>query len=202
MAAVILVASAVVLGKVKRDREWEHGGDEVKFAVQVALTVPDSFDDVAVSFGMSPGSATQAINSPQHVMVRLGWTRADLGPGSFQLIALDARISPGRPLEAVGGWSSDAFTGPNWASAYDELPQRYPWLQGLPSAASTFGSGSDVMPLAAIDVRASEQGTLVGWFRQRSDETTQFADVANEVTIAVFFVGNDGGVRWARRLYG
>ncbi|HEX5598542.1 MAG TPA: hypothetical protein VFX61_21365 [Micromonosporaceae bacterium] len=202
-AAVALVLYAVVaVLKVQRDREWAHGGDDVKVHVEVALTTEDTFEDVVVRLGAPPGETTRYIGAEQTIVVQASWTDSPYDSGWFQLLVLDKRVVPPRPLAVDGGWNANGPTGSNWASAYEVLAEQYEWLRGVSSANFTDASGVSTFRTAAVDAPATTAGTMTAWFWQWGDGQIPLAEVTTEVMVVLFYVDDSGEVRWARRSLG
>ena len=200
--AAVLVVAGVVLLRVQREREWAHGGDRLTVHGEVALAAQDTFEDVAVRLGAPPGKATRVQSADQSVVVQVGWSGSPHSEGSFELIALDGRVTPPRPLAADGGWNSEGATGSNWASAYEALAEQYDWLDGVAGANYTDANGLTNFPTAAVDAPATEAGTVTAWFRQWSDGPIPFADPKRDVVVALVYCDDSGEVRWARRIFG
>ncbi len=188
--------------RVQRHREWAHGGDRVRAEVEVALAREETFEDVVVRLGAPPGKATRYMDADQTVVVRVRWSGFPDAEGSFQLIALDARVSPPRLLAADGGWNSDGATGSNWAGAYEELAKHYDWLRGVAEANFIDAWGFSRLPSAAVGARAAEAGEATAWFRQWGDGRIPIADSSREIAIALVYVDDSGEVRWARKVFG
>lgn len=202
VAAAVLVVAGVVLLRVQREREWADGGDRLTVHVEVSLATQDTFEDVAVRLGAPPRTATRLHSASQSVVVRVRWSASAHSDGSFQLLALDGRVTPPRPLAADGGWNSEGATGSNWAGAYETLAQHYDWLAGVAEANYTDVNGMTNFPTAAVDAPATEAGTATAWFRQWGDGPIPFADAKRDIVVALSYVDDGGEVRWARRIFG
>ena len=200
--AVTAGLAGVGLSHVQREREWAHGGDGLAVDVAVAVATDKTFDDVVVRLGAPPGVATRWQEAEQSVVVRVNWSGFALSDGHFELITLDGRVSPPRPLAADGGWNAEGSTGSNWAGAYEALAQRYDWLGGIVQADYTGIDGMTEFPTAAVDARATTSGTATAWFRQWEDGSIPFGDPAREIVVAVVHVDDSGEVRWAKRAFG
>lgn len=192
-AAVVLVVAGVVVLRVQREREWGHGGDRLTVGVDVALAGHGTFDGVAVRLGTPAGEAVRVESAEQTVVVRVRWSGSPWDDGSYQVIALDGRLSPPRPLAADGGWNSEGGTGSNWGSAYAALAQHYEWLGG--TARADF-------PSAAVSATAAGSGTVTAWFHQWGDGPIPFADTDRGVVVALVYLDDSGEARWARRIFG
>ena len=201
-AAAVLVVAGVVLLRVQREREWAHGGDRLTVQVEVALATRDDFDAVVVRLGTPPGQATRLHSADQSVVVRVRWSGAARSPGSYELIALDGRVTPPRPLAADGGWNAEGATGSDWGGAYDVLAQHYDWLRGTSGANYTDANGMNSFPTAAVGAPATRAGTVTAWFRQWGEGRIPFADPNRDIVLALIHVGDGGEVRWARRIAG
>jgi hypothetical protein len=108
---VVLVVAGVVVLRVLREREWAHGSDRLTVQVDVALATQDTFEGVVVRLGTPPGRATRLHSAAQSVVVRVRWSASSPSHGSYELIALDGRVTPPRPLAADGGGNSEGATG-------------------------------------------------------------------------------------------
>lgn len=199
-AAAVLVVAGVALVRVQREREWAHGGDGLAVEVEVALATQDTFEGVAVRLGAPPHTATRLHNAGQPVVVRVRWSASAHSEGSFQLIALDGRLTPPRPLAADGGWNSEGATGSGWGSAYEVLAQRYEWLEGVAEGNYTDVNGMSTLPTPAVSAPAAEAGTVTAWFRQWGDGRIPFADAERDIVVALVHVDGSGEVRWARSI--
>ncbi|MEV8503320.1 hypothetical protein AB0368_00655 [Actinoplanes sp. NPDC051475] len=187
-AATVLVAGAM-FSHVRRDREWAHGGDQVTFDAEVAITTAEDFDREVVRLGAPPGEATRWEAAEQTVVARVRWSGLPESINSLQVIALDKRVSPPKPLIPDGGWNSAGGTGSGWEGAYEPLAEHYDWLRRV--------AGPDA--IAAVDAPGAGSGTVTAWFRQQADATRAGRD---DIVLAVFSVDDDGEVRWARRIFG
>jgi hypothetical protein len=201
-AVVLVVAGTAVFLRVQREREWAHGGDQLSVHAEVVLTTQDTFESVVVGFGVPPGEATRVEDADQTVVVQVRWSGSPYSDGSFELIALDRRVFPPRPLAADGGWTSEGGTGSDWAGAYEALAQHYDWLSGTAEANYTDVNDETEFPSAAVGAPATESGTMTAWFRQWSEGQIPFTDPAREIAVALFYVDDKGEVQWARRIFG
>jgi hypothetical protein len=204
--AAVLVAAGVVFLRVQRDREWAHGGDRLTVDVEVALATQDTFDDVVVRLGVPPGKTNRDISAEQSVVVRIRWSGSKHSHGWFDLIALDKRSRPARPLTAEGGWNSAGAQGSGWGSAYAALAEHYDWLAGTAEVDQADASGVTVhrsapSRTASVSAPAATAGTATAWFRCGGDGTIPLTDAGREVAVALVYM-DDGEVRWARRIYG
>lgn len=190
------------MSRVQRQQEWAHGGDRIKVDADVALADQKTFEDVVVQRGVPAGKANRSVDADQSVVVQVRWSGVAGAGGWFQLIALDARTRPPRPLAADGGWNSDGATGANWAGAYGTLAEHYDWLQGVAESAFTGVQGMSVFPAAAVDAPALTSGTVTAWFRQWGAGRTPFDDATRDIVVALVYVDVSGRVRWARRIFG
>jgi hypothetical protein len=203
-AAVVVVAAvaAAVTVRVRREREWVHGGDVLKAEVEVIVATPDTFDDVAVRLSVPPGEATAMPGAGQSVVVRVRWSGLPPSGGFLELLVLDGRVSPPLPLAADGGWNAAGGTGTQWSSAYETLAEHYGWLGGVARALHTDADGVNHLPNAAVHAGTGRSGTVTGWFHQWADRPVPLADPHREVVVALVNVDDHGEVRWARRVFG
>jgi hypothetical protein len=201
-AAAVLVVAGVVLLRVQREREWSHGGDRLAVQVEIALATQDTFEGVVVRLGAPPRTATRLHSADQSVVVQVRWSASAHSDGSFQLIALDGRVTPPRPLAADGGWNAEGATGSGWGSAYEVLAQRYEWLGGVAQGNYTDVNGMTNFPTPAVSAPAARAGAVTAWFRQWGDGRIPFADADRDVVVALIYVDGSGEVRWARRIFG
>jgi hypothetical protein len=201
-ATVLLVVAGVVVLRVQREREWGQGGDRLTAQVEVALATQDTFDDVAVRLGVPPGEATRFQGADQSVVVQVRWSGSSHSGGSFELIVLDGRVTPPRPLAADAGWTSQGGTGSNWAGAYAALAEHYDWLGGTAEADFIDGNGVSDFQATAVGAPAAAAGTATAWFRQWGAGPIPFADANRGVIVALIYVDDGGEVRWAKRIFG
>lgn len=201
-ATAVLVVTGFALLQVRREREWAGGGDGLAVDVEVALATGDTFDGVVVRLGAPPNRATRLNSADQSVVLRVRWSGASSAGGSFELIALDKRLHPPRPLAAEGGWTADGATGTNWAGAYEVLAERYDWLRGVAEADHTDATGTTFFPTAAVGAPATAAGTVTAWFRQWGEGPIPLTDPARDLVVALVHVDDGGEVRWARRIFG
>lgn len=112
VAIVLGVGSAVAVAKVRRDREWAHGGDALTVQVQLRLADAQTLPAAATALG-HPADEPVLLPSefPQSVVVRVQWRGPAPGDGSYQLIVLDKRLTPPHPLPVYGGWNANGGTG-------------------------------------------------------------------------------------------
>jgi hypothetical protein len=206
VAVAVVAASAVVLGAAvlhtQREREWAHGGDGLGAEVEIVLATPQTFDEVAVRLGVPPGAATRSPGDHQSIVVRVRWSGLPRPDDSLQLIVLDGRLTPPRPLSADAGWNLGGTTGSQWASAYESLADHYDWLAGVAAGGYTDATGLNHLPAAAVHAGSGRSGTVTGWFRQWGDSPVPLADPTRDIIVALVDVGDDGEVRWARRVSG
>jgi hypothetical protein len=194
-AVVIVVAGAVVLHQ-RRDREWAHGGDPLTVDVDVSPATGRDFDELVAAAGVPKGRAVRVDNASQTVIVRVGW-RGHTGGGHLELMALDKRVTPPKPLVPDGGWDGARTTGWGWAGSYAVLAERYDYLARAGDAG--MDGGKD---LGSVGVPGTGDGTVVAWFHQAPFDSIPFRDLAGELLVVVFQVDDDGEVRWARRVHG
>jgi hypothetical protein len=198
--AVVLAATLTAV-HLRREQEWSHGGDDVTVAVSSELATPATLAQVAERWGAPPGEATTLMTAEQVFVVRVTWSGAT-PTGSFQVVALDARVDPPQILAADGGWAANGATGSNWSSAYEELASRYGWLRRVAAANYTDANGMNSMPTAAVGAPAADSGSVTAWFRLIGTAPVPLKDAAGEVIVALIKVDDDGEVRWARRVSG
>lgn len=155
-----------------------------------------------VRLGAPPRTATRFHSADQTVVVQVRWSASAHSDGSFQLIALDGRVTPPRPLAADGGWNAEGATGSSWGSAYEVLAQRYEWLAGMAESNYTDPNGIHTFPTPAVRAPAASAGTVTAWFRQWGDGPIPFTDTERDIVVALFYVDGGGEVRWAKRVFG
>jgi hypothetical protein len=100
-AALVVVAATAVTLDLRRDREWQHGGDDIATTADVALTTAKTFDTEAVRLGVPPGEATRHINRDQTVVVRVTWSGLP-DDGSLELMMMDNPRHPAAPARRRG----------------------------------------------------------------------------------------------------
>ena len=201
VAAALCLALAVgTVLKLRRDAEWTHGGDTLDVRAELRLADAETLPQTAVALGypvdqpvLLPGTARQA------VVVRMRWQGPAQLDGRYELIVLDQRETPPRPLPAYGGWNVEGGTGHNSAGAYEKLAERYDWLAG--TAAVPDSNGGWLPILQAVDSPADETGTVTAIFLVPGDRS-RFTETTGQLLVAVFYVDEHGEVRWARRVTG
>jgi hypothetical protein len=192
VAVVLLVA---LLVKVRREREWAHGGDAVRTDVRVRLADADGLPEALVALGGTRKPAYLP-DGTQAVVVQVVWRGPAHKSGSYQVIALDKRVTPARQLDAYYGWNSSGETGSGWAGSYRVLAQRYAWLAGTAPVRTPSGE----VQAMAIGGRATVKGEITASFLV-GDGSLVMDDPARDLLVALFF--DDGsGVRWAKRITG
>lgn len=200
-AALAVVAATALAVDLRRDREWQHGGDDVTTTTELALTTAKTFGtEAAVRLGVPPGEATRHTSRDQTIVVRVTWSGLP-DDGSLQLMMMDTRVTPPRPLAAEGGWTADGGTGTNWAGIYEALPEHYDWMQGFASIQKG-NSWTTPFPTAAVTAGTGTSGTATAWFGQWGDGRIPLDDPARELALALVRVGDDNEVRWAKRIHG
>ena len=199
VAGALVAASAVTATTVNAQRrhEWAHGGDALKVQLEVSIATPQTFDSIAAHLGAPPGAATRNPHAKQSVVVRVRWSEQTHADHSLQLMVLDGRLTPPRPLAADAGWNSAGSTGSQWSSNYASLAQHYDWLAGM---AATDTDSQARGPSPAVDAGTGPEGTATGWFWQWENDPIPFPDPAQAVIVALVDVDNAGEVRWARRI--
>lgn len=200
-ATAVVLAATLTAVHLRREHEWSHGGDDVTVAVSSELATRATFAQVTERLGASPGEATTLVTADQALVVRVTWSGAT-PTGSFQVVALDARVDPPQVLAADGGRTSTGATGSHWAGAYEELASRYDWLRGVAAANYTDANGMNSMPTAAVGAPATDSGSVTAWFRPMGTAPVPLKDATREVIVALIKVDDDGEVRWARRVAG
>lgn len=204
VAAVVValgVGSVVAVAfKVRRDREWAHGGDALTAQIQLRLADAQSLPAAAVALGY-PADEPVLLPSefPQSVVVRVQWRGPAHRGGSYQLIVLDKRLTPPRPLPVYGGWNANGGTGSNWAGAYEKLAEQYDWLAGTASVQDATGGWTSVGQ--AVDAPATDPGALTAIFLVPPGDPP-VTDTAAHLLVSLFYVDDSGEVRWARRVAG
>jgi hypothetical protein len=142
-AAVVVIAVAVAVAVVlhqRREREWAHGGDLLTVDVDASLATGRDFDELVEAAGVPKGRAERVVNASQTVIVRVGW-RGHTGGGHLELMALDKRVTPPKPLTPDAGWDGAGVTGWGWAGSYRVLAERYDYLARLAEEGPDGGEG-------------------------------------------------------------
>ncbi|WP_203791601.1 hypothetical protein [Paractinoplanes rishiriensis] len=169
--------------------------------MQVRLANPQTFGAVAVQLGVPFGASTHNPAVQQFVVVRVQWSGNPRQSDSLQLLVLDGRLTPPRPLAADAGWNSAGKTGSLWSTAYESLAEHYDWLAGVAAANYTDTAGRSRLPAAAVHAGTGHAGTVTGWYWQWGDDPIDFSD-PHEVIVALVDVDDAGEIRWARRISG
>ena len=196
---LLVVLGLVAVGVVSwvqgdwRDDEWRHGGDGVTMRAEVGTATRKDFPDVLVALGGPEGGVSP--RTPQSVVAHVTWAPSPAGRRSYAFILLDDRVASPKPLRGYGGWwpGDPEGAGPHWDGRYDVLSEQYPWLAR--TAATGTGPGRRDDP-DALGVPASEgEATLAFYFDEGELPTRRPAD---DLVLAMAFIGEDGEVRWAR----
>lgn len=197
VTAVVLCAAAVLgVQRYRRAREWAHGGDAVTMSVRSQVADARQLPAAAAALGYRD-QAVLTDGFAQGIAVRVEWHGPASHNARYELVALDRRVRPPRPLRVYGGWNVDGGTGSNWASSYRALADHYDWLAG--TAPTDTGPGW-VFPAQAVDAPATATGSVTGIFLV-DDQAVPFTGTA-DVMVAVFLVDGHGEPRWARRVSG
>jgi hypothetical protein len=194
VCAAVLAGAAVGVTKARRAHEWAHGSDDLETTVELTLTDESGVPTTVARLG-GPGDYQAVLDDHQAAVVRLRWTGPAHPGGRYQLVLLDLRDNPSRPLLPVEGWSVAGGTGSNWAGAYEVLPEHYPWLAGLAETRNPNGTFSSES--YAVDAPADAAGSLTALFLPRDGLPVRNS---NDLVAVVFLVDGDGEVRWAKRL--
>ncbi len=187
--AAALIAAGLHL---RREREWESGGDRVDVRAAVEIATGETFDEVAERLGAAAGQTERDDSADQTVVVRVDWAGAE-PDGELEVMLLDARVTPPKLLAADGGWAANGGTGSNWAGAYGVLAGRYDWLSRV---------SADETATAAVGAAATESGSVTAWFHQPDEGSIPLRDAGQELIVALVRMDGDGEVRWARRIAG
>jgi hypothetical protein len=185
--------------KIQRDREWSHGGDTLTTRVDVRAVAPQEWP-VAVSALGGPRVAPVLMGrSAQAVVVRVDWTGPARDGGHYDLIALDGRVRPPRPLPLYEGWGTRGnLTGSGWAGAYEALAAHYDWLAGT---AMVRAQGGWTSTTTSVDAPAASAGSLAASYFL-PDDGLPFPAGGAGVLVSLFYVDSRGEVRWAKRVTG
>lgn len=198
VAAVLVLAAGTLtlwLRHHDRDQEWAHGGDRVSAHAQIEATGVAQFGDALAAAGVprEPGMS----QARQMFVVRVSWSGTPAGGGDYQFILLDDRLQPAKPIHAYGVWGQGMATGPNWASAYDTLAERYPWLARTASQGNASEGWTNDTEALGLPATPTGEGTLAFWLGKGELPTTQ---PDRHLVLAMAFVDADGEVRWARKV--
>jgi hypothetical protein len=197
--AIVWIMAAVVVGLaalftyVSDQQERRRSAARTSALMDVTLVDQVTYADVVSRFGVVAEDA-ELPEGCQAVVARISWH----GPaydGSYQVLLLDARTSPAKPLTPIGGWDADGSAGIYGSSAYNGLSVAYEWLGGAQPVRDGIG-GTDA--LMTVGTRAQTSGSLVAVFLAGRDES-QFAD-SRQVSGALILMPVDGSVRWAKQL--
>jgi hypothetical protein len=203
VVAASVVCLALVVGvavKVRRDREWAHGGDNLNATAEVRLADGDTLSDTATVLGVPFGEPLQLPEDfRQAIVARVRWTGLARDRGLYQIIVLDKRVTPPRPMPVYGGWDASGGTGAAWSSSYDVLGDHYGWLEGTGMVRGITGSWTSVGQ--AVGIPASAEGTVTVVLLVGTDDVP-LTDAATETIVTLFYVEDSGEVRWAKRVAG
>jgi hypothetical protein len=198
---VLTVGTVLAVYKIRRDREWAHGGDTLAATAEVHVAAPADYPATVAAFG-GPRTTTAVMDeAKQAVVVRVRWSGPAHDDGSYNLLVLDSRMKPAQLLPLRGSWSAGGReTYDGWEGAYDALAEHYAWLAGIAHGDSghTQPDGS-AYALRATGIPATAQGELDGVYFIDGGRPP-FAGTGG-VLVALFYE-DDSGVRWAKRVTG
>ena len=197
VALVAVLVTGVGL-KVRRDHEWAHGGDSLRATAKIEVATADTFPATVAALG-GPSDAQFALARASSVVVRVSWNGPTRTGDSYQLLVLDRRVTPPRPLPVHQGWNARGSTGSHWSGSYEVLAERYDWLAR--TASVQVQPGTWTSNTMAIDAPADARGQLIGTF-VADEGQLPFDDPSSQVLVALFLVDKDGDVRWAKRIAG
>ena len=193
---LVAVGVVTLVQRDVRTQEWERGGDDVTVRAEVATATPQEFPTVLAARG---GPAAEvAPRTSQAVVAHVTWQDAPAGDGTYAFVLLDDRVSPPAALRAYGSWSpgDPDGEGPHWDGRYDALGEHYPWLAGTESRNTGSGWTNDT---DALGVPAADAGAAtLAFFLDPADPPVERP--AEDLTLALVHVDQDGDVRWARKV--
>src|SRR5690242_15928486 len=156
----LTVGTVPAVHKMRRDREWAHGGDTLAATAEVHVAASADYPATVAAFG-GPQTTTAVMDeAKQAVVVRVRWNGPAHGDGLYSLLVLDSRVKPARLLPLRGSWSAGGReTYDGWAGAYNALTEHYAWLAGIAHGDNlpTQPDGS-TYHLSATSIRATARG--------------------------------------------
>lgn len=195
--AIILVGAVVgtlLLAKLRRDEEWEHGGDGVLTAAELRITGSGGLRAAVAALGGPAAETPRVGTGTQAVVVRVQWSGPSKG-GFYHLALLDTRVVPPLALLPVGGWNADGATESWTGSAFSVLPRHYAWLTGGPEPVRRVPVGWQES-FGVIAAPASVDGSMTAVF-VAADGGSPLVD-ARPLMGAWVYTDTTGTVRWAK----
>ena len=184
VGVVLTVAAVATVLKVRRDREWVHGGDGVEVSAQVRATDAAGLPAAVVALGGPSGVDQFLAVGDQALVVRIAWHGPEQHHGDYNVLLLDNRVGPPKPLRQYRAWSTAGQPTFGWDGRFEHLGDHYPWLQRTSQAESGGNVDSVTVPAAAdgvltavfllgpgaVPMRNPDHEALVGLFLARGGE--------------------------------
>jgi hypothetical protein len=119
--------------------------------------------------------------------------------GQYALFIIDRALNePVSEVSATGPVGTQVAQG--WDGRYDKVAAKYPWLQMLASTRAPDGSGF-TSPGTAVDFAPDTPGPVT--FTAALDPASQpVTDPAQQLTVALVFIGANDHIYWATKLAG
>jgi hypothetical protein len=197
IAVVCVLIALFLVGKANGDSESPPQDDGLSVTKEVRLTDAAGLPATVAALGGPVDKPPALPGADQAVVARARWTGPDRASGTYQLVVLDNRTTPPRPLPVYVGWDAGGGVGEYWTGGYDKLAARYEWLAGRGSPAAPSRDRSD-RPWA-VGAPATAEGGVAGVYLL-DEGIAPFKDPDRELLVVLFFVDASGEVRWARNV--
>ncbi|HET6152310.1 MAG TPA: hypothetical protein VFE15_05095 [Marmoricola sp.] len=196
IVALVTAGTTLAVRRHERSQEWAHGGDNVNVHAVIASATASAVSTAIRSVGGGDPNYV-VVSSGQGFVVKVAWTGTRHAGGAYEFMLFDKRLDPARPLEAEAGWQGQRAVGPDWAGAYEALSRHYPWLAATAARHADDGDVIDVTNGLGLHAVRRGSGALVF---DAAKDAIPTSHPATDLELAMFFVGEDGQVRWARKV--
>jgi hypothetical protein len=213
IATVAILAALVVSGlalssvNASRQNRAPYAAAAVQASVRMEMIAPGRAQAVADRLA-GPGRLSAPVVEPvrgqpprQQVVGQLTFRTPHNAPegGQYALLIIDRAL--GKPVPAVyatGPVGTDVAQG--WDGRYDKVAAKYPWLHMLASTPTPDGSGF-THPGMAVSFAPDTPGPVT--FTAVLDPSSlPVTDPAQQLTVALAFIGENDHVHWATKLAG
>ncbi len=183
---LLLVATATVVGWAQWRDRTPYPASALNATATIRLTDEKAFDHDVRALGGSTSVAYEKA-AGQTFVGRVDYRVPADAEGDFYAVVIDKRQH--RVAQHIFGGEASS-----WSSTLAALPERFPWLSAMATRQVDGGYRDAGM---AVSARASSPGplTFVGSFPGAGLS-------AEDLMVALIFIGSDGQTYWAERLAG